>query len=111
MQKFKLLNPFRSAWQKKLGYLVHCRFDKLWKGDEYDLFLIWLKTRAVPAGGFLVKFPMKEGNGWIFYRISEATNMDVTIPLYPDIALPTPGKRDYNCPEEWKNFPVWEVEL
>ena len=98
------------GWRKKLKHLTDCRFDRIWEGGELASFEVFLLNKAVPAGGFLIKFPITKTNVWLFYKIAGVKDNAVVLSGHPEVAVPQYLYR-YDCPEEWRQYPVWEFSL
>ena len=114
MNKIKELSArFESQFgaAKIIKNLLNCKFDKVWKGEEYIQFETFV-LKAIPKGGFLIRVPLKDGNVWLLYKTAGADERGIQI-SHPEVAVPKeniPSETRDLCPEEWNEYPIWDLE-
>ena len=101
-----------------LRCLVDCKFREVWEGEKLEDFYRFIAQQAVPAGSFLLTFPIyldenreAEGWAWFCYRIKGVEPGRVKFDGYPEIRMPTTEEYLRECPQDWKGLPVWRLNL
>ena len=94
--------------------LTEAKFEEIFDNKEdLDKFYTFLRNRAVPAGGYVVSFPVTEGGlFWLLYKIRTVRERRDKLHLeLDDFKLFYPKDFvDRTIPTECKGYPVWWLE-
>ena len=100
--------------ERFLRYLRECKFTRIWKGRELEDFYEFVRTQAIPNGGFLLSLPILEKGGivWVFYPIKDMQIGNARLNLSfegPEVYVPE-DEASREVPKERKGYPVWRYQ-